>query len=97
MAELPHQFEKLTSREEKAVVMIGAGLSYGIVPMAAGLLPYAQKITQELKITNEEIQHIDIESDDGKRSAIYYYSDVILNKYPDKLDYATKLGILNDS
>lgn len=96
MANVPHQFEKFTSGEEKAVLMVGAGLSYGIVPMAAGLLPYAQKTAQELNMADDKFNHIDIESDDGKRSAIYYYSDVILSHYPDKLDYATKLGILND-
>lgn len=96
MAKLPHQFEKLTSGEEKAVLMVGAGLSYGIVPMAAGLLPYAQKIVQELNIADDKFSHIDIESDDGKRSAIYHYSDVILSHYPDKLDYASRLGILNN-
>lgn len=96
MANVPHQFEKFTSGEEKAVLMVGAGLSYGIVPMAAGLLPYAQKTAQELEIPNEEFLEIDITSDNGKRSAIYHYSDVILSHYPDKLDYAAKLGILND-
>ena len=96
MAKVPHQFEKLTSREEKAVVMIGAGLSYGIIPMAAGLLPYAQKTAQELNMEDDKFNHIDIESDDGKRSAIYHYSDVILSHYPDKLDYASRLGILNN-
>lgn len=96
MAKVPHQFEKLTSGEEKAVLMVGAGLSYGIVPMAAGLLPFAQKTAQELNMADDKFNHIDIESDDGKRSAIYYYSDVILSDYPDKLDYASRLGILNN-
>jgi len=49
MAKVPHQFEKLTSGEEKAVLMVGAGLSYGIVPMAAGLLPFAKKNSTRVK------------------------------------------------
>lgn len=96
MAQIPHQFEKLTSKEEKAVLMVGAGLSYGIVPMAAGLLPIAQKVAEELNLPYELFAHIDTASSDGKNSAIYHYSDVILQKYPDKLAYAKKLGILSD-
>lgn len=96
MAQLPHQFEKLTSKEEKAVLMVGAGLSYGIVPMAAGLLPIAQKVAEELNLSSELFSHIDTTSDEGKRSAIYHYSDVILKAYPDKLAYVKKLGILEN-
>lgn len=95
MAILPHQFDKLTSKE-KAVLMIGAGLSYGIVPMATGLLPNAQKVAEKFNLGNELFAHIDIESDAGQKTAIYHYSDVILNYNPDKLEYAKQLGILDN-
>lgn len=51
MAKLPHQFEKLASREEKAVLMIGAGMSYGLVPMANEL-----KDSLKLAVTKMSIE-----------------------------------------
>lgn len=89
MATLPHQFEKLTSREEKVVVMIGAGMSYGLVPMANELKQSLELVTNNLTIEDDEL----LIKDDP-----YDYADVVLKHIPnqDKLVLVQNMGIINN-
>lgn len=89
MANVPHQFEKLTSREEKIVVMIGAGMSYGLVPMANELKKSLELVTNNLLIKDDTL------SAEGDP---YKYADIVL-KYihnQDKLVLAQNMGIINN-
>lgn len=89
MAELPHQFEKLTSREENVVVMIGAGMSYGLVPMANELKQSLELVTNNLSIEDDELL---TENDP------YKYADIVLKHIPnqDKLVLVQNMGIINN-
>ena len=89
MANVPHQFEKLTSREEKIVVMIGAGMSYGLVPMANELKKSLELVTNNLAIEDDEL----LIKDDP-----YDYADTVLKYIPnqDKLVLVQNMGIINN-
>lgn len=89
MAKVPHQFEKLTSREEKVVVMIGAGMSYGLVPMANELKQSLELVTNNLAIKDNKLL---TETDP------YKYADIILKNIPnqDKLVLVQNMGIMNN-
>ncbi|MCX6074682.1 MAG: hypothetical protein NTY39_10215 [Campylobacterales bacterium] len=89
MANVPHQFEKFTSREEKAVLMIGAGMSYGLVPMANELKKSLELVTNNLPIEDDELL---TEPDP------YKYADIVLKHIPDqdKLVLVQNMGIINN-
>ncbi|CUV65043.1 hypothetical protein BN3087_150060 [Sulfurovum sp. enrichment culture clone C5] len=89
MANVPHQFEKLTSREENVVVMIGAGMSYGLVPMANELKQSLELVTNNLSIEDDELL---TENDP------YKYADIVLKHIPnqDKLVLVQNMGIINN-
>lgn len=89
MANVPHQFEKFTSGEEKAVLMVGAGLSYGIVPMANELKKSLELVTNNLAIEDDELL---TEPDP------YKYADIVLKHIPnqDKLVLVQNMGIMNN-
>ena len=89
MANVPHQFEKFTSREEKSVLMIGAGMSYGLVPMANELKKSLELVTNNLAIEDDELL---TEPDP------YKYADIVLKHIPDqdKLLLVQNMGIINN-
>lgn len=89
MANVPHQFEKFTSREEKAVLMIGAGMSYGLVPMANELKKSLELVTNNLAIEDDELL---TEPDP------YKYADIVLKHIPDqdKLVLVQNMGIIDN-
>lgn len=89
MATVPHQFEKLTSREEKAVLMVGAGMSRGLVPMANDLKDPLELAAKNLSIEDDEL---------STTSDPYKYADILLKHIPNqnKLALVQNMGILND-
>lgn len=90
---LPHKFPSLLSGEKRPVVLIGAGMSYGIVPNPNELLE---------SICREAQEQLNCESVHLPQESLYSWADEVLNCLKEqghptpKLDLAKSLKLLSN-